>query len=149
AAEDDSRAAFARVVHKQSVEYINFNARPLPSHLTQHLDAFRNAEERFLADVLQHGDDQNVEHLFTALDQVEVAVGYGVKRARIDGDGRFHLDRSNKQNFNSSCRRIALQTWKKRRQEPVRNGRPGNSLRNVAQNVQPSSSLLLHSSTKP
>jgi hypothetical protein len=43
-----------------------------------------------LLSVSQHSDDQQIKHLFAALDQVEMAVRHRIKGAGIDGDGCFH-----------------------------------------------------------
>jgi hypothetical protein len=90
AAKDDGGAAFSRVFHEQSLENVNFHGIPLFCDLPEHVNAFIQREQRLFVDVLQNGDNQLVEHFFPALDEVQMPVGYGVKRAGIDSDRSLH-----------------------------------------------------------
>ena len=78
---------------EQTVEYVDFDAAPAARDLAEHFDTLGDGEERLLFGVFEHGDDDEVEHLFAALDEVEVAVGDRVKGAGVDGDGGFHRDK--------------------------------------------------------
>ena len=92
AAKDHASAAFASVIDEQSFEHIHFDVRPFLGDFAQHLHALGHAEQRLLFRVAEHGHDQEIEHFLAALDQIQVAVGDRVKRARIDGNGSFHCD---------------------------------------------------------
>jgi hypothetical protein len=50
----------------------------------EHLVAFFDREERLLIRVYEDADDYLVKQFATALDDIEVTVGDGVKRAGVD-----------------------------------------------------------------
>src|SRR2546421_6431430 len=93
-AQNHAGATLPRIVHQQSIKYVDFHTAPGAGDLAKHLDAFRNGKQRSLVGVAQHADYERGEHLFAALGKVKVAVGHRVKRARIDGYGRFHSGRA-------------------------------------------------------
>src|SRR5260221_3375186 len=81
-AQDYTCAALPRVVRQEALENVHFYARPMLGHLAQHLHALAHAEKRLLLGILEHRHNDEVEHFFAPLDQVEMAVRHRIKRSR-------------------------------------------------------------------
>ncbi len=73
------------IVHQQALKSFNPHILIVLDHLFQHLQPFTDGKQRVFFRVAQHGDDQLIKNLAAPLNQVEVPVGYWIKRTGIDG----------------------------------------------------------------
>ena len=89
AAQHGLRAALRGKVHQKAVEGIHLHPGCSVQAGPQHLHPLLEGKEELLFRVRQDGHDDAVEDFQPAVDQIQMAVGDGVKRARIDGDA-FH-----------------------------------------------------------
>ena len=75
-----------RVIDRQAIEYIHPNVPEVRSQGFQHGAALPQAEQRVLVRIPQDRDNQLVEDLAAAVNQIQVPVGRGIERAGIDGN---------------------------------------------------------------
>ena len=62
-----------RIAHRrteQSVEDVHFDRVPLLGNLAHHFDPLGKREQRLFVDILQHRNNQTIEHLLAAPDEV-------------------------------------------------------------------------------
>jgi hypothetical protein len=83
-------AVGAHEVAHQPVEALHAHLRPRPDHLAHQGHALVQGEHRLLVVAHGHGDDDLVEQLGCALQQVFVAQGDGIEGAGVDGDDVGH-----------------------------------------------------------
>jgi len=95
AAQDDSGVLALAVVDEEPVEGVDLHAAGVFAHLfdrlADHLDALVDREERVLARVVQHRDDDLLERDEAAPEDRGVAVRDGVEGAGVDGDAHRDL----------------------------------------------------------
>jgi hypothetical protein len=93
APDDRAGPTYAAQVDGQTIERLDLDPVKRPARIAEgiadHPDPRLHIQQRSLARVGQHGDDQRVEHVRGTLDDVEVAVRDRVERPGIDRD-RLH-----------------------------------------------------------
>ena len=82
APDDGARPPAPRVVHEQAVETVHLDVRVLAEHLANDPDALIGGEQRLLVLVDQHRDDDALEQMGAAQDDVHVTVGQRIERSR-------------------------------------------------------------------
>jgi len=65
----------AAVVHQETIERVDLDARLGAHGFADHVDAFLHAEQRLLLGVGEHRDDQAIDHHQTTFDDAQVTVG--------------------------------------------------------------------------
>ncbi len=76
-----------------SDRYTSFKSGESAVQTTQSLFPLRSGEERIISEVDRHGDDHMVEDAQSPFDDIEMAIGDGIKGTQID-DRSFHQDSS-------------------------------------------------------
>jgi hypothetical protein len=82
AAQDRAGPAPGGIIHQQPIERIDFHQGQAVQADSEHLLALVKGEEELLFGVFQDGDNDPVENLQPAMDQIQVAVRDGVERSR-------------------------------------------------------------------
>src|SRR5262249_26775765 len=77
---------FCGVIHQQSIELIDADAMILFDDPPDEADPFAHRKERLLVGIQQNGNHELIHELQRALNEVEMAVRNGVKRAWIYRD---------------------------------------------------------------
>jgi hypothetical protein len=90
-ANDDAGPLAASVIDQQAVEGVHFDTGIAPEYLPRDVHPFGQGEQRRLLDVEQDRDDDAIEQLGAALDDVHVTVGQRIEGARIDSDDLRHV----------------------------------------------------------
>src|ERR1700685_1401774 len=75
-----------RIFDHQTMERIEADVLQVRGQLLYHLQPLGHAKHRSLLRVAQDGDDQLLKNLASPLNQIEVPVGWRIKRTGIDGD---------------------------------------------------------------
>jgi hypothetical protein len=90
AAHDRPGANLLHELHQQARKALDPENAVATHQLADHLHPLLHREERILVLVVQHGDDDFVEHRAAALDDVEVTVVDRIEGARIDRHTTAH-----------------------------------------------------------
>ena len=88
AAQNHFGLAARGVIDEQARERIDFYVRERGGRLSEHVDAFGDRKERLLLGIFENRYDKLTYQARAARDQVQVAVGWRIEGAWVNGDER-------------------------------------------------------------